>query len=135
MHEAWLHTKEFIDSCKEDVKYRISDTFLAPLYTSDLLLLTTTTGHVQHTMSQSENPELKVLQDAPDVSWVDTMALRATIAHHEVFCNEVPPPVTTLEQCKRPTTKPQVYLRWTLIRRETLQQTIRQTPPTQLRAE
>ena len=103
MDEAWLHAKEFIDSCKEDVKYCISDIFLATLYTPDPLQSTTTTGHVKHTMSQSENPELTVLHHAPDVSCVNTTAVCATIAHNEVFCNEALPPVTNPEQYNWPT--------------------------------
>ena len=96
--EAWLHAKEFIDSCEADVKHRPNDPFPATLNTPSPLQPTAATRRTEHLKSQSENPKPTVLHHTPttNVSRVNTKeAVCATVAHHEVPHDETLPPVTS----------------------------------------
>ena len=91
---AWLDAKSFISSCQEEIRYCLSDTFLARIYASEPSPLPPA-EHARHT-PPGEEPELVVLHHTPAVSHVNTKAVCATVAHHEIPRNRTSPSEATL---------------------------------------
>ena len=150
--EAWLEARSFMSSCKEKLRYRLNDTFLADIFTSvptqlppipqviptqsprkrDLKYhLSDTFLHDIFASEPSqlpishrkETPELAVQQQAPTVSRVNTMAICGAIAHHVKPSKEASPFETTLVR-QNHNVNNNTPPRWALSGRDTPQSTI-----------
>ena len=95
VREAWLDAKSFVSSCEEKLRYCLSDTFLAEVYTSEPSPLPSA-EHLVHISLPEGKPELAVLHHTPAVSNVNTTAVCATVAHHVTPRNETSPFEATL---------------------------------------
>ena len=81
--------------CKERLRYRLNDTFLADIFTWEPSPLSSA-EHIVQTPTTGGKSELVVQQHTPTVSRVNTMAIFATVAHHVTPCRETSPFEATL---------------------------------------
>ena len=81
--------------CKERLRYRLNDTFLADIFTWEPSPLSSA-EHIVQTPTTGGKSELAVQQPTSTVSRINKMAICAAVAHHVTPCKETSPFKATL---------------------------------------